>query len=275
MQSTIKDLYLRLRKNGMSASRAYTEAKNRHAAGVEWWNIPARGAIEYNQASADGARWVEHAATGLRLVGFADEVATRNYNYAYGVDHKGWYTDEDGARGTLRGIVYQLPARKGKPVYIIGYTESENFEETGGARLDFSSLYYGEKGGVAEGASYDSDARNAARHADKMAESAAEKEREYNEAYDAGRDYEYLGEQLSSERKATLELIRDMKAQRARGATPAICNALAGVIKSSLREIARLKEKRAQLVDDFSAAWRAEVWPAFNEGAGETIFKAA
>jgi hypothetical protein len=275
MQSTISELYKRIRANGATAQAAYIQAQNRFAAGVEWWNIPnMRANIEYNQAGKDGARWIEHAATGLRFVGYADEVATRNYNYAYGIDHTGWFTDDDGTGAKLRGVVYQLPARKGKPQYIAGYIDSENFDDTGGARLYLNTIYEGEKGGAAEGASYDKTAREVARHADSIAEKQAEEEREYNEAWRAGSDYAEELQGIKETRRACLELISAIKKERARGAAPVICNALREQVKAHLRIIGKAKKHAAELWDDYEHlrnprnAWRAHLWAAFADGAG-------
>lgn len=249
----MKELYKRIRKNGAIAQAAYTKAKEREAAGVEWYKIPAREVIEYNAPGDDGLRWVEHASAGLRIKGYADKLGAR------GIQHTGWFTDDDGTRGTLRGIVYQLPAKDGKPRYIPGYVESENYDETGGARPDFTDIRECEI--------------EAAYAADKLAERAAEKEREYQEAWRAGNDYAEAGEELSQERKATLELIRDMKKTRStdKHVYPSICAALQSTVRDNLRTIAQLKAKRATLIDDFSASWRADTFAAFNEGAGKEI----
>jgi hypothetical protein len=265
-------IYTQLRKNGLKAIDAFTQAQNRIAAGEKWYNVKStRANIEYNPASDDGLQWVENGSAGLRFVGYADEIATRNYNYACGIDHKGWYTMDDGANGeTLRGVVYQLPARKGKPQYIAGYADPIN-EDC--ARLDFTSIYEGEKGGASEGVSYDSAARDAAKRSDRIAEISAEKEREYNDAFMHGSDYNQAGVDLKSKRKETIALIRDIKNERARGASETICNALRSVINSYLQQIADLKKTRADLWEEYEHLrephnhWRQHLWIAFCDGA--------
>lgn len=248
----MQSLYSRIRANGATALKAYIQAKERTAAGKEWYNIPVlRPVIQYNPASDDGLRWVEHASAGLRFKGYADEVATR-------INHKGWYTQDDGfSDETLRGVVYQLPARDGKPQYIPGYVETCNFDDTGGARLDFSDIRDCEI--------------EAAYAGDRLAEIAAEKEREHNSAWRAGNDYAHAKDTIAKERKKCLALLSAMRAERKRGAPEPICNALREQIKRHVAVITQARNEAAQLVDNFNASWRADVWPAFNEGAGKQV----
>lgn len=111
------------------------------------------------------ARWCENpAAIGLRFVGHAADIVR--------LRHTGWFTDSDGIGDLLRGIVYQLPSRGGRELYVYGYGDPS--------------------GGLAALLCFDLDAdskEQAARMADQVAEWAAETEREYQDKWRAASDY--------------------------------------------------------------------------------------
>lgn len=145
------------------------------------------------KSGGDSLRWIERPAEiGLRKVGFADQVYK-------GIEHNGWYTDDEGDRETMRGIVYQFPARDGKPRFVSGYADPCNTDKEGNrpAALSFEIF---------------DDEKEAARNADSIANYAAEEERDYNRAWQAGRKFEELGDDISRARKACLSLIRETKA---------------------------------------------------------------
>ena len=211
--------------------------------------------------------WMEQPANfGLRFVGYADEVCKRNYAYNGEIDHTGWYSD-DMQYQTLRGAVFQLPARNGQSVYVAGYVEQENRKPINGdsAAIDLSRLFYGEPS--EDGASYITAAREAARAADAIAERVAEKEREYAEVWRKGSDYAELGEEVAAARKSCLALIAEIKAQ-GKAFSPAICDTLKAHVSSYVRDIQKAREKRESLKSD-CYHWQ---YAAFNEGAGETVF---
>ena len=127
-------------------------------------------------------RWVDNVSCGLRRVGFADEIM-RGEGYSRAIDHKGWFIREDGDGGEVyRGVVYQLPARHGLPQYVYGYDDPNN---EGAALLCFGPSV---------------DKCGAARSADRFAEIFAEYEREYDRAWQAGRRYEELDEEIKDMR---------------------------------------------------------------------------
>lgn len=205
----------------------------------------------YNPATSDGYRWVESADdAGLRFVGFADELCRS-------IDHKGWFTDEF-QDGTLRGVVYQLPARKGRALYVGGYADAWN---KGAALLDFSRVEYGEIGG-AEWADDGDAQKEAARIGDGMAETAAEDEREYQQAWQAGNEYADLGEEARSLRQRAREVI-----QQGRGLElpSAVCKALRDSLRRELDRIEFIRERRHELRTDYDNNWQRD---AFNDGAG-------
>ena len=75
------------------------------------------------------ARWIENASRGLRRVGFADEIASAEGSRA--IDHKGWFTDSNDQNSVMRGIVYQLPAARGRGAdrerYVYGFAETSRW----------------------------------------------------------------------------------------------------------------------------------------------------
>lgn len=250
MTYTIKDYYKRHRAAGVPASKALYFARLQHTGGkISPWDIKNPAKIEYNPETETGGRWIEAASAGLRFVGYADELATR------GIQHKGWYTDEDGIGDTLRGVVYALPARKGQRVFAYGYADPCN---EGCAYLVFDTRY-------------NDDETGAAYAADRIAEKHAEREREYNEAWRAGSDYADAGETIKRERRQCLGLLAAMRIEKARGAAPAICDVLRSQVQRHIAAIQQARREREKLKDDFSAAWRKDTYSAFNDGAGETV----
>jgi len=103
--------------------------------------------------------WYCKASVPFRLVGYADELIRS-------IDHQGWYGDSFQDR-TLRGIVFQLPARNGQTQYLYGYEESDS-------------------GSIVLYRDIETDESDAARSADGRAEWVAEESREYDEAWHAG-----------------------------------------------------------------------------------------
>jgi hypothetical protein len=178
-----------------------------------------------------GARWVENVSRGVRLIGFADEIAQK------GIRHNGWYTDEDGANGELcRGIVYQLPARDGETLYVYGYADP-NSEDC--ALLNFEP---------------ETDKMDAARAADRFAEIFAEEAREYNTAWQAGRRCDEIAEEVAATRKEALTIAEEMRAaKRAKLDAPTICATLRGEIMSLYRRIQKARKERDELIDAYGS----------------------
>lgn len=151
-------------------------------------------------------RWIENPESkGLRLAGLAHDVHPR------AVRHTGWYTDDDGHGDSVSGVVYQLPARRGRVRFLAGYADPWNTDKDGvGPALLSLEVYESANPGYFEETS--DAAHDAARAADGMAESMAENEREYRAANDAGRDARAkAGEALEACRAWVAEL-RDVRA---------------------------------------------------------------
>ena len=178
-------------------------------------------------------RWVENASRGLRLVGFADEIASAEGRRRT-INHKGWHTDEDGGNGEYyRGVVYLLPSR-GAPAYVYGYADPCNDDC---ALLCFDP---------------EADKMDAARYADQFAERFAEDQRDCDRAYQAGRRCEELADEVKDARKQALAIGEEMRAaKRAKLDAPTICATLRTEIRSLYRQIQKARKERATLIDDF------------------------
>jgi hypothetical protein len=185
------------------------------------------------QSGSATLRWIEKPSSiGLRLVGYADEIIS--------LRHKGWYTN-DYQEETIRGIVYQWPARNGKERFVYGYEDPNGNGNAAALCFDVAD-----------------DKDDAARWADSVAEYAAEEEREYNAASDARIRFDGLADDISAERKSLLQLIRELKEKRATLCdAPVIIATLQTSIERGLDVIREAREKRAELKSDFSyhAGW--------------------
>lgn len=102
---------------------------------------PGRG-FYHDDAGMPGLRWQ-----------YADEVDGAR------IGHRGWFTDDDGASETMRGVIFRLPHGRG---FLYGWTFGEGMAASIGG-----DIWPGD------------DETGAARAADQCAESAAEREREY------------------------------------------------------------------------------------------------
>lgn len=197
--------------------------------------------IEYNPVNDpkrmhgyEGVRWVENASLGLRLVGFADEIARKEGRR--GIDHHGWFTD-DMQSETYRGIVYQLPARGGRLAqYVYGYADPNND--------DCALLCFGD---------VQNEALEAAKQADRFAEIFADDAREYNRAWQAGQRYRELDDEIKDMRKTALAIGEEMRAARKvkMTAITTICATLRKEIMSLYRRIQKARKKRRELMRDF------------------------
>lgn len=249
------------------ARRDVAEGKRRY---------PARGPIGWgNRRSEDGAVWVESLAdAGLRFVGYADELAS--------LRHRGWFADSF-QDTTYRGAVLQLPGRGGRNRYLAAYEDPHN---SGVYLVDLSrpAVFEGEGGDYyPSNRIADSGAHEAALAADSFAERHAERAREYDEAWQAGRQWADLGEQIRRTVAEVHALVADLKRAR-KDSTLADSGRLCAVIREKIATMVRdIREARAER--DRLAAGDAEPWifwpgdpdlrAAFNDGAGEAVLSIA
>lgn len=121
--------------------------------------FPASGIGAPFKVASDLCRWIEKPSDfGLRFVGYANKVAPRS------VRRGGWSMDDDGCSGDVaRGVVFQFPARNGRPRFVAGIADPYN---DGPAVVSFDVT----------------DCETTAAHwADQLAERYAEKERTCHE----------------------------------------------------------------------------------------------
>lgn len=161
-------------------------------------------------------------AFGLRHVGNVEAESHGGRNAFSNRDSCGWYTDPHGdvfkdGTGLVWGVVYQLPAHKGRARFVAGYQFGG---VDGGPTLDLGNVYTSESMRGEECAPQDhDDARDAARAADSMAERAAESEREYQTAWALGNVYREALDDAREARQEALEAIGQFKAARSALAT--------------------------------------------------------
>lgn len=222
---------------------------------------PSSFLIQYNRTSDDGLRWIENATSGLRFVDTCDAIKAGT---ARSIDHEGWYTDREFPEDTLRGVVFQLPGRKGKPLFVAGYAASYECEVTKGkrrggwkvtnARLDLTQTF--------------NEPIDAARMSDEHARIAADNECDYQEAWRAGQRYFELGETIQENRKTVSEICRELRAYRRQfkaSEFPKIRSLMRDTLRKFADEIAEAKRERGKLLA--AAPSRGNLADAWREGA--------
>lgn len=185
--------------------------------------------------------WSGYGHERLRFIENPAALPWREVGTCYDIDRKeGWHSPRDSFpvgwyindfQETTSGVVYRLPARHGKPQFLAGYTDPHN---SGAVTLSFDTIY--------------TDLKQACRTADKLAETMAEQEREYNEAWEAGREFTDLAEEVTKTRAQVKTIIGELKALRKYATEcPAICATLREGVSRKLAEIAAARKKRAEL----------------------------
>lgn len=189
-------------------------------------------ALDYG---GESCRWVEAPAKfGLRFVGYADELSRA-------IRHEGWLIGPDGCDGDVhRGVVYQLPARKGRVQFVYGHADPYNY---GPAVLAF--------GDVVEAPDVE-DCAEAARHADEFSRVTAEREREYQEAARAGAECAELEREAVELRAGVRAVIRSAKADLDIDA--ATWRVVRDRVRNMLTELCRTREKRDELRATYEGA---------------------
>lgn len=229
MMSTLAECFRYHRQHGRTATEAIALARQ-DVANLKNRYPSSNGGMAGGRAFAAYGKsrmvWFEKPADYMRMVGFADDIAE--------IGHRGWFTDDDGDRETMRGVVYQLPTRKGKLQFLYGYADPNN-EGAACLSLDIAD-----------------DKKDAARWADRVAESAAEQERDYQRAWRAGRDYDELGDKVAEVRQACLSLIMEAKAACERLADfNTIKLTIRAQVESYVKTIRKAREKREKLKREY------------------------
>lgn len=144
-----------------------------------------------NRAESDGTRWVaDPSIMGLRLVGTAQEIRNNHCRTeAFPCD-----TNRD---SFCHGLVFQIPARHGNPVFVAGHTDPWI---DGPARIDFSELF--------TGVDPEQDKRDCAYQASQLAEKYAEKCFNCSVADQAGMTYSMLRDEIGELRSSLSDELR-------------------------------------------------------------------
>lgn len=155
--------------------------------------------ISYGPPSKQGERWIEQASKGLRRIGTISEIRKREgWRYP---NHDGWFINECQDE-TFQGIVYQLPAHRGKLQFRSGYLDPWNpdcFHWSGTIHADL---------------------QQAVQSADEHARICAEHEREYQAA--AAREFQ-LEENTSRIHAIRTELRSAIAELRQTALLPTLC----------------------------------------------------
>lgn len=197
-RKTLSDSGIARHNNFIRAQFALEEArrttKDRYPSEVSVWN-PGQGT----------ERFIEQPAVcGLRFVGYADEIVN--------LRHTGHFTDRSYQDSIMRGVVYQMPSRRGELLFVAGYNLNDNGDTT--AVLDFSHIHRESiPTDRLECEAVKDFARDAAYVADGMAERAAEQECDYQESWRAGSDYVDAGTEYREARKRFLSTMRHAKTE--------------------------------------------------------------
>ena len=234
------------------ANVAFERAKADMAAGKRRYTCQFTWQNKYNINPPHAAygencmRFVEHPGELWRFTGTAQDIACAE-GYFRSIDHTGWYTRFEDYSEKTCGVVFQLPARNGKPRYVAGFSDPANkTNERSSASVSFDQFF--------------DDKMGAARAADRLAELMAEESREYDEAWCAGSQYTDFARDIATLRKEALATIQDAKKMaccklRIRASLehtyPALYATLCGLLKGSLAEIGRFRAERAKLLDEF------------------------
>ena len=216
-------------------------------------------------------------AVGMRVVGRvqAEPSRYRDTVWERGNEKGGWYTDpydisyKDGT-GLCWGVVLQLPTRKGTMRFIPGWQLGG--DDGDGVTIDLGHIYEetASSNNPVEVTDLDA-AYSAAATADGHAKAAAEMEREYQCAWQAGREYSELGEEIQSLKKDLAGIFSERRRVKdLSGEYPAICESLKKHVSALIREIQEKRERRATLKngdDDRLSFWpgNPDNMAAFNE----------
>ena len=144
---------------------------------------------------------------------------------------EGWYCNEY-ADTIAQGVVYQLPARNGKPVFISGVKDQDN---EGAALVDFTTWIDDENGAI--------------NNSNRMAQDYAEKERIHQEESRREMEMDELREEISEDLKRGITLIQDAKKIRA-----ALCETveLKNMLSQSLVELRENIARKRRKIEELS-----------------------
>lgn len=177
------------------------------------------------------------------------------------ISHTGWYTHSDNHSALLIGAVCKMRTARGIR-YIPAAHETDADSVT----------YYLSRAVVvprnSDESDHDAAKRECALIADGIAESDSKKMRAHNEAWQAGNEFASAGEELKTIRTQCRALIAELRTAAASGLNvPTVCKTLRDSLERMLSDADELRQKRARLIEDWSAGWRSEYRDSFNDGA--------
>lgn len=178
-------------------------------------------------------RWVENASDGLRVVGEVHEIAKREG--WHGLKECGWYVDNHQSETTV-AMVFQLPARDGRPVYVPGNSDPYNSDC---AVIDFNSTT--------------EELRDSCQWAQGMAESYAEDAREGEAKSAAESRIEDIATEIADLRAQFKALAVETRAT-ANAIGPEVCKLIKREARAMRREVGKLVRERGELQADY---WKA------------------
>lgn len=238
-----------------------------------WSDVPSNGAPSV--VGGERGRWIEEPTlAGLREVGTPESIGVTKVT--------GYYLNPYGDGETVSGVVYRLPARKGRARFLAGYADPF---DNGGAFLSLEIFeaddWRAERAAALKRnpktpsynlptseSTADDAKREAAHRADRIAERIAEDEREYQEAYRAGENAREKAREARAAGKAWIALLREARnafaTRRARGMVGiTLAETLAAFrdLKSRIREACEkyqdARDEARAARDDIGAwAWR-------------------
>lgn len=174
-------------------------------------------------------RWIENASKGLRVVGYADKIAS--------LRHQGWLTDPLGDGEVARGAVLRLTRAAGDARFLAAIEDPCN-----------PDCY------IVSMERFDSDC-DAAREADRMAEAYAEAERDYQTRDTAACMIESDREEIRHARAAHATLVREIRSMHGfTSDVPAICKALRAQLRQH-RDTVRLRISEIRRLQEDPYAW--------------------
>lgn len=238
-----------------------------------WSDLLSNGAPP--AVGGERGRWIEEPTLArLREVGTPESIGVTKVT--------GYYLNPCGDGETVSGVVYQLPARKGRARFLAGYAdpfgnggaflsleifESDDWRTERAAKIKRNPKTPSYNLPSSESAADDAK-REAAHRADGMAESMAKDEREYQEAYQAGANAREKAREARAAGKAWLALMREARnafaTRRARGMvgiplaeTLAVFRDLKARIREACEKYQDARDAAREARDDIGAwAWR-------------------
>lgn len=255
------------------AMRRLTEARAQAAKFAERWPDSAHYTDWRNNRPQPFARaCVDYAADKSRA--YANTVEAFGYDAGDASDllpgrnvAQGYYNDNDQHATTVASVTMVRTPRGA--LYIPTTREDEGRQRgVGGYTFHLSEAVKVPK--RADQDEHDAAKIEAARAADHIADRVAEESRDHDEAYQAGREYSEYGDTIAAARVEFRKIRAELKTMAGVEA-PTLCATIRAALAGIARDYREAKQKRAELVSEWSARWRAEYRATFAEGAETKI----